>query len=186
MMGKIILASSSPRRRDILKETNLEFEIIPSKYEEDHTQTVFSYEFIESLAYNKALEVAKRITEEALVIGADTVVVIDNEILGKPKDEKEAILTLKRLSGRKHMVVTGIAVINSKNLIVKKTAVTSYVEFEILTDNQITTYVKEFKPLDKAGSYGIQELPSGFIKNVEGSFKNIIGLCPEALMKLIS
>ena len=119
MMGKIILASSSPRRRDILKEINLEFEIIPSKYEEDHTQTVFSYEFIEKLAYNKALEVAQRINENALVIGADTVVVIDNEILGKPKDEKEAILTLKRLSGRKHKVVTAIVVINTSDMSVK-------------------------------------------------------------------
>lgn len=186
MMGKIILASSSPRRRDILKETNLEFEIIPSKYEEDHTQTVFSYEFIEKLAYNKALEVAQRINENALVIGADTVVVIDNEILGKPKDEKEAILTLKRLSGRKHKVVTAIVVINTSDMSVKKTSVTSLVEFEKLTENQIISYVQEFHPLDKAGAYGIQELPSGFIKNVEGSFKNIIGLCPEALMKLIS
>ena len=91
MMGKIILASSSPRRQNILKETKLKFEVKPSRYEEDHTQTVFSYDFIEKLAYNKALEVAQRTPEEALVIGADTMVVIDNEILGKPKDEEEAI-----------------------------------------------------------------------------------------------
>ena len=126
-----------------------------------------------------------RIKENALVIGADTVVVLDDEILGKPKDEAEAISMLKRLSGRKHKVVTAIAVINTENNTVKKTAVTSYVEFEQLTDEQIESYVKEYKPLDKAGSYGIQELPSGFVKNVEGSFKNIIGLCPDALMKLI-
>ena len=184
-MGKIILASSSPRRQNILKETNLKFEIIPSQYEEDHTRTVFSYEFIENLAYNKALDVSNRIKENALVIGADTVVVLDDEILGKPKDEAEAISMLKRLSGRKHKVVTAIAVINTENNTVKKTAVTSYVEFEQLTDEQIESYVKEYNPLDKAGSYGIQELPSGFVKNVEGSFKNIIGLCPDALMKLI-
>lgn len=185
MMGKIILASSSPRRQNILKETKLKFEVKPSRYEEDHTQTVFSYDFIEKLAYNKALEVAQRTPEEALVIGADTMVVIDNEILGKPKDEEEAISMLKRLSGRKHMVVTAIAVINTKAHTVKKTSVTSFVEFETLTEPMIQSYVRDYKPLDKAGAYGIQELPSGFVKNVEGSFKNIIGLCPEALMELI-
>ena len=185
-MGKIILASSSPRRQNILKETNLKFEVIPSKYEEDHTQTVFSYEFIKNLAYNKALEVANRTTEEALVIGADTVVVLDNEILGKPKDADDAVNMLKRLSGRTHKVVTAIAVINTKDKSVKKTAVTSIVEFENLTDEMINAYVRDYKPLDKAGSYGIQELPSGFVKNVEGSFKNIIGLCPDALLKLIA
>ena len=185
-MGKIILASSSPRRQNILKETNIKFKVVPSKYEEDHTQTVFSYEFIEKLAYNKALEVAQRTTEEALVIGADTVVVLDDEILGKPKDEEEAVSMLKRLSGRRHKVVTAIAVINTKDNSVKKKAVTSYVEFENLTDEMIKSYVEDYKPLDKAGSYGIQELPAGFVKNVEGSFKNIIGLCPDALMELIS
>lgn len=185
-MGKIILASSSPRRRDILKETNLEIEVIPSKYEENHTQTVFSYEFIENLAYNKALEVAERINEPALIIGADTVVVLDNEILGKPEDKNDAIKMLKKLSGKKHSVVTSIVVIDTITNDIKKNSTTSFVEFEHLTDEMIRLYVENYKPLDKAGSYGIQELPSGFIKSVEGSFKNIIGLCPEALYKLIT
>ena len=91
-MGKIILGSSSPRRSDILKKLNLNFEIIPSSYVEPHVQTVFSYDFVENLAYNKALNVAKNCKEKALVIGADTIVVIDNTILGKPQNTPEAFL----------------------------------------------------------------------------------------------
>ena len=87
-MGKIILASSSPRRQELLKKLNLEFEIIPSPYVEDHTMTVFSYEFIEGLAKGKADAVIPLVSEQSLIIGADTVVVLDNKIMGKPKDKK--------------------------------------------------------------------------------------------------
>lgn len=113
-MGKIILASSSPRRRDILKQYNYTFEIIPSPYVEDHTQTDFSYEFIESLACNKALAVVPLVKEPCKIVGADTVVVLDNKILGKPEGENGAVDMLKKLSGRKHQVVTAIAVVNSQ------------------------------------------------------------------------
>ena len=96
-MGKIILGSSSPRRADILKKLKLDFVIIPSSYVEPHDQTDFSYDYVENLAYNKALCVAKETSEKALVIGADTIVVIDNNILGKPKDKDEAYKMLKML-----------------------------------------------------------------------------------------
>ena len=99
MAGKIILASSSPRRADILKKLNIGFEIIPSPYVEDHTRTVFSYDFIESLAYNKAKAVLPLVKEPSLIIGADTLVVLDNEILGKPEGYEGAFRMLKRLSG---------------------------------------------------------------------------------------
>lgn len=184
-MGKIILASSSPRRRDILKQYNYTFEIIPSPYVEDHTQTDFSYEFIESLACNKALAVIPLVKEPCKIVGADTVVVLDNKILGKPEGENGAVEMLKKLSGRKHQVVTAIAVVNSQTGEIKKQAVTSEVEFEPLSDEQIEFYVKHFKPLDKAGSYGIQEMPEGYIKSYSGSLENIIGLCPRALAELL-
>ena len=184
-MGKIILASSSPRRRDILRQNNYKFEIVPSPYVEDHTQTDFSYEFIESLASNKALAVLPFVKEPCKIIGADTVVVLDNKILGKPEDEQDAIEMLKRLSGRKHQVVTSIVVVNSKTKELKKTSVTSEVEFESLTEKQIKSYVEKYRPLDKAGSYGIQEMPDGYIKSYSGSLENIIGLCPKALKKLL-
>lgn len=184
-MGKIILASSSPRRQSILRQNNYIFEIVPSPYVEDHTKTDFSYEFIENLAENKAKAVVPLIKEPAVIIGADTVVVLDDKILGKPEGEKGAVEMLKKLSNRRHSVVTAIVVINTETYEIKRTAVTSYVTFEKLSDEQIDFYVKNYKPFDKAGSYGIQEMPEGYIKNYEGSLENIIGLCPKALAELL-
>jgi len=185
-MGKIILGSSSPRRADILKKLKLDFEIIPSSYVEQHDQTVFSYEFVENLAYNKALDVAKKFsTEEKFIIGADTIVVIDNKILEKPENYDEAKEMLQKLSGNTHFVVTAIAIINSKTMhkIIKST--TTYVTFENLTDEQIDSYITNFKPYDKAGAYGIQELPEGFVKKVEGELDNVIGLPSKTLLELL-
>ena len=185
MAGKIILASSSPRRADILKKLNIGFEIIPSPYVEDHTRTVFSYDFIESLAYNKAKAVLPLVKEPSLIIGADTVVVLDNEILGKPDGYEGAFKMLKRLSGKTHIVVTSIVVINSKTGEVKKNSTTSKVTFENLTDEQIRYYIDNFRPFDKAGSYGIQEMPDGYIKSYTGDLENVIGLSSKSLLKLL-
>lgn len=185
MAGKIILASSSPRRADILKKTQLKFEIMPSPYIEDHTTTVFSYDFIENLAYNKAKAILPLLKEPALIIGADTVVVLDNEILGKPNGKNGAFQMLKKLAGKTHFVVTAIAVINSKTKEVKINSTTSYVTFEELTDKQINYYIENFKPFDKAGSYGIQEMPEGYIKSFKGDLENIIGMSSKSLMELL-
>ena len=185
MVGKIILASSSPRRANILKKTNLQFEIIPSPYIEDHTTTVFSYEFIEDLAYNKAKAVLPLLKEPSIVIGADTVVVLDNEILGKPEGASGAFEMLKKLSGKTHFVVTSIVVIDSATNEVRKNSTTSYVTFEDLTDEQINYYIEHFKPFDKAGSYGIQEMPDGYIKSYTGDLENIIGMSSKALIELL-
>ncbi len=188
-MGKIILGSSSPRRADILKQLNLEFEVIPSSYVEEHDRTDFSYNFVENLAYNKALAVAKKLNtqkKKAIIIGADTIVVIDNQILGKPRDYNEAFAMLNKLSGRTHFVVTSVSVINSENLESKTESSTTYVTFQELTGKQIENYINKFKPYDKAGSYGIQELPEGFIKNVKGELDNVIGLPSKTLIKLLN
>lgn len=185
MAGKIILASSSPRRADILKKTKLQFGIMPSPYVEEHTTTAFSYEFIENLAYNKAKAVLPLLKEPSIVIGADTIVVLDNEILGKPDGEQGAFKMLKSLSGKTHSVVTSIVVINSETNEVKKNSTTSYVTFENLTDEQINYYIEKFKPFDKAGSYGIQEMPDGYIKSYTGDLENIIGMSSKALIELI-
>ena len=184
-MGKIILASSSPRRADILKKMKLDFEIVPSLYAERHDKTDFSYKFIEKLAYNKALSVARKHREDALVIGADTIVVIDNHILGKPKDYDDACKMLKKLSGRTHFVVTAIAVINSRDLSYQIKSDTTYVTFENLTDEQISDYINKFKPYDKAGAYGIQELPPGFLRKVSGAPDNVIGLPSRLLREML-
>ncbi len=183
MVGKIILASSSPRRADIMKRTKIEFEIMPSPYVEEHTTTAFSYEFIENLAYNKAKAIVT--DEPAIIIGADTVVVLDNEILGKPEGRNGAFEMLKKLSGKTHQVVTSIVVINSETGEVKKNSTTSHVTFENLTDEQINYYIDNFKPFDKAGSYGIQEMPEGYIKSYTGDLENIIGMSSKSLIKLL-
>lgn len=185
VMNKIILASASPRRKEILEKMGLEFEIIVSDYEEILDNSDFTYEKIEELAYNKAKAVSDKLLSSCIIISADTVVVLEGEILGKPKDEADAILMLKRLSGNKHCVVTSICLINPLNSIKKLRSTTSYVEFEVLDEELIRSYVQKYNPLDKAGSYGIQELPEGFIKTVEGSFENIIGLCPLAVQKIL-
>ncbi|MBP3924785.1 septum formation protein Maf [bacterium] len=186
-MGKIVLASNSPRRRKIMKEqTDYYFEVKPSPYEEKHTTTVFSYDYIENLAYNKAFAVVELLKgEDVLVVGADTVVVLGDEILGKPADKEEALTMLKKLSGKTHKVVTSIAVINCKDSHCEIQSTTSEVEFSNLDDEQIRFYIEKFKPFDKAGSYGIQELPEGYIKEFRGSLENIIGLCPKTLKNLI-
>ena len=184
-MGKIILGSSSPRRADILRKLKLDFEIIPSSYVEPHDKTDFSYEFVESLAYNKAIDVAKGIKENAQVIGADTIVVINNKILGKPNDREDAFNMLKMLSGKTHFVVTSIAVIETPSLEYKIQSTTTNVTFEELSDEQINYYIDNFKPFDKAGSYGIQELPEGYIKNFDGCLDNVIGLPSKTLLKML-
>lgn len=187
-MGKIILGSSSPRRADILKSMKLDFEIIPSSYVEQHDKTDFSYEFVENLAYNKALYVARdlqTIGRECQVIGADTIVVIENKILGKPKDYNEAFLMLKNLSNRTHFVVTSVSVVDSADLSAVTKSDTTYVTFEDLSDEQIKYYIENFKPYDKAGAYGIQELPDGYVKKVDGALDNVIGLPSKLLEKLL-
>ena len=184
-MGKIILASSSPRRADILKQHSIKFDVLPSPYQEDHSVTDFSYSFVESLAYNKAKAILPILKEPASIIGADTGVVLDNKILGKPKDYNDAFKMLKQLSGKKHRVVTAISVINTEKNTEKVTSVTSIVEFENLSDEQIDFYIKNYKPYDKAGSYGIQEMPEGYIKSYEGSLENIIGLCAETAIQML-
>lgn len=188
-MGKIILGSSSPRRASILKTMKLDFDVIPSEYDEPHNQTVFSYEFVENLAYNKALDVAKRLHSQNIdvpVIGADTIVVIEDKILGKPKDYQDAFVTLKMLSGKTHFVVTSVAVINSKTLEYKIKSDTTYVTFEDLSEKQIKFYLDNYKPFDKAGSYGIQELPDGYVKSVDGQIDNVIGLPSKVVKELLA
>ena len=184
-MGKIILASSSPRRADILRKNGYCYEIIPSPYDEKHTKAVFSFDYIQELAYNKAQAVLPLLNSPSLIIGADTMVVLEDKILGKPKDYANALEMLKMLSGRVHKVVTAIVVIDSETQHVEKTCVTSEVEFFELSDEMIKSYVDNFKPFDKAGGYGIQEMPEGYIKSYKGSLENIIGLCPVALAALL-
>lgn len=182
---KLILASNSPRRKKILTDLGLDFVVVPSNYEEKLETDIFSYELIEDLATQKCLDVVRRSDNDSLVLAADTVVVLHNKILGKPKNEKDAFEMLKSLSGATHSVVTSICAINTKLNRAALLSTTSYVRFNKWTDEMIDFYIKNYSPLDKAGSYGIQELPEGYLDKYEGSFENIVGLCPEAVKAIL-
>ncbi len=184
-MQKIILASNSPRRKKILTDLGLDFEVIPSNYDEKLETDVFSYDLIEDLATQKCLDVVRRVDKDKIVIGADTVVILHNKILGKPHSKEEAFSMLKALSGNTHSVVTSICGINTHTNRAALLSTTSYVRFKELTDEQIHFYIDNFNPLDKAGSYGIQELPPNFLDKYEGSFENIVGLAPEAIVAVL-
>ena len=184
-MVKLILASNSPRSKIILTYSGLDFEVIPSNYDEKLSTDTFSYEIIEELATKKALDVVRRVGKDELVIGADTVVILHNKILGKPHSKEEAFKMLRELSGNTHSVVTAICGINTKTNRAALLATTSYVRFKELTDEMIHYYIDNFNPLDKAGSYGIQELPPNFLDKYEGSFENIIGLSPESVTAVL-
>lgn len=185
-MTKIILASNSPRRKQILTDLGLEFDVIPSNYEEKLETDIFSYDLIEDLATQKACDVVRRVGNNEIVLGADTVVVLHNKILGKPKDKKDAYKMLRELSNNTHMVVTALCGINTKTNRAALLSTTSYVRFKELSDDLINYYIEEFKPLDKAGSYGIQELPDGFLDKYEGSFDNIVGLSSDAVKAVLN
>ena len=184
-MTKIILASNSPRRKKILTDLGLKFDIIPSNYEENLETDIFSYDLIEDLATQKACDVVRRVGKDEIVLGADTVVVLHNKIMGKPKSKEEAFKMLRELSGQTHMVVTSLCGINTKTNRAVLLSTTSYVRFKELSDELINYYINEFNPLDKAGSYGIQELPDGILDKYEGSFDNIVGLAPEAVVEVL-
>ena len=184
-MIEIVLASNSPRRKKILNDLKLKFDVIPSNYEEKLETDAFSYDLIEDLATQKACDVVRRLGDDKIVLGADTVVVLHNKILGKPKDKEDAFRMLKELSGNTHMVVTSICGINTKTNRAALLSTTSYVRFKNLSDEIITYYIDEFNPLDKAGSYGIQELPDGILDKYEGSFDNIVGLDPDAVVSIL-
>lgn len=185
-MLKLILASNSPRRKHILSDLGLEFEVIPSNYEEKLEDDIFSYEKIEDLATQKCLDVVRRSDKNSLVVAADTVVVLHNHILGKPHSKEEAFKMLSELSGATHSVVTSICGINTYTNRAALLSTTSYVRFTKWTDEMIHNYIDNYNPLDKAGSYGIQELPDGYLDKYEGSFENIVGLCPIAVRSVLS
>ena len=177
MNKKLILASSSPRRKDLLNLLGLEYEIIkPEDHVEENSEfNGSSISYVEDTAYLKARHVADKI-KDAIVIGADTIVVIDNQILGKPADEQEAQQMLQTLSDRWHEVFTGVAIVDSSDNRFVKANEISRVKFKKFTDAQIKSYIKTREPMDKAGSYALQGIGAIFVEKIEGCYTNIIGL----------
>ena len=175
-MRNIVLASSSPRRKDLLRQIKLPFEIIPSEIDENISElTGTPAQKAEQLAYQKAKDVSNRV-KRGLVLGADTIVVIDDEILGKPKDSEDAFQMLKKLSGKEHEVITGICLIDLDKNIELIQHETTIVQFTELDDEKIRTYIKSGEAFDKAGSYAAQGVGAIFVKGIKGCYSNVVGL----------
>ncbi|MBU5335255.1 Maf family protein [Intestinibacter bartlettii] len=181
---EIILASASPRRKEILQNTKLKFEIEKSDIEEIILENESPEDMVVRLAYEKAFDVAKK-NKDKLVIGADTIVALDNEVLGKPKDKQEAYQMIKKLSNKTHKVITGISLINLKENKVIKDYVVSCVTFKDLSDDSIKDYINTNESLDKAGAYGIQGYGALLVKTIQGDYFNIVGLPISRLSDLL-
>lgn len=179
-MSKIILASASPRRKELLAKTGISFTVIPAAGEEKRTSEDPG-EAVQQLARDKAEWVAQSLAEceeETLVIGSDTIVVFENRILGKPKDRRDAAETLEKLQGNTHQVYTGVSVLERKagkwveHTFFESTDVTFYP----VSREEIQDYIATGEPMDKAGSYGIQGLFGIYVKGICGDYNNVVGL----------
>lgn len=170
---KVILASGSPRRKELLGRIFSEFEICPSSADETVPENIPSNEYAEYLAVKKASDIAVN-NKNALVIGCDTVVISGDTILGKPSDKKSAYDMIKMLSGKKHSVITGVCLcLNGKSM---SFSCETIVEFYNLSEDEIENYISTDEPYDKAGAYGIQGAGGLLVKRIEGDFYNVVGL----------
>ena len=181
---KVILASASPRRKEILQNTKLNFDIQKSDIEEVILENESPEDMVVRLAYEKAYDVAQK-NKDKLVIGADTIVALDNEVLGKPKDKEEAYQMIKKLSNKTHKVITGISLINISHGMVVNDYVVSLVTFKDLSEDSIKDYINTNESLDKAGAYGIQGYGALLVKNIQGDYFNIVGLPISRLSDLL-
>jgi len=182
---KLILASNSPRRKEILKTAGYKFEISPSCYDEKISNKIYSKNLVENCAYNKALDVSKKVkSDNAAIISADTVVVLNDIILGKPKDKNEAYKMLSFLSNKTHFVATSVCILYNEKII-KDTQIT-YVTFRKLSEDEIYAYIYSKNPLDKAGSYGIQDEGFDFAVAIDGEIDNVIGFPLKLFKKMLN
>ncbi len=173
MNKKLILASQSPRRRELISILGLPFAVVGPKCEEVMDTTLPINEQIEKLAYDKAMSVLDE-NMDNIVIGSDTVVVCDGVVLGKPKDEEDAKNMLRMLSGNTHAVITGVAILSDSHQEIFSVA--TLVTFNEMTEEEIQSYVATKEPMDKAGAYGIQGKGALYIRNIEGDYYSVMGL----------
>ena len=189
-MNGFILASQSPRRKQLLAWADLQFDIIVSAADEDFPADMEVQDVPVYIAKNKALAVQEKINNELPVhkgkwiIAADTIVVLDNEIIGKPIDREDAIAILQKLSGKTHRVITGVYLMNDTDT--RFFSETTLVHFHPLTLAQIEYYIDQYQPYDKAGAYGIQDWIGVIgIKGIEGDFYNVMGLPVSKLLSYL-
>ncbi len=172
---KIILASQSPRRRELLHLAEIDFDVIIADTDESYPADLSFEEIAIHIARNKALAVAHQNTTDKIIIAADTIVICDGEVIGKPINEEDAVNIISKLSGNKHSVITGVYMVQKTKEIFF--ADVTDVTFHSLTQTQIKYYVSKYKPFDKAGAYAIQEwIGAVGIKNINGDFYNVMGL----------
>lgn len=181
----IYLASQSPRRKQLMELLGKEFIVKPTNVEENVPKNITPKGTVEYLSLIKAEELYDEIKENDIIIGADTVVVFENEIFGKPTNDNDAVNMLKRMSGKIHTVITGITIIKKtgEGKKVKTFSCKTDVKFYHLSDTEIADYVATGEPKDKAGAYGIQEKGSLFVEKIDGDFFNVVGLPVSALSK---
>lgn len=184
MKRKLILASASPRRKELLNNLGLDFEVCPADIDESvlPSEDVAAYPL--RIAMKKALAVAAE-KKDAVVLAADTAVIVDDEILGKPKSEAEAKTMLKKLSGREHVVITGIGLVDTGSGRTLSCAEQTIVYFHPLKETEIDAYLASGEPMDKAGAYGIQGLGALLIRRLEGDYFNVMGLPISKLYRLL-
>lgn len=193
---RLILASSSPRRKELLKKITDDFIVIESDFDEKTIEFHGDVsKYVMELAKAKAMDVSNKLRSEAkyrelfeqevFIIGCDTIVETENNILGKPKDSKEAEVMLKRLSGRAHRVYSGIAVINASKKVFKTDYACTEVVFSKLSIDEIKNYINSGESLDKAGAYGIQGKAAIFVEEIRGCYYNIVGLPLNKLYKML-
>lgn len=180
----IILASASPRRKEILENTNTKFEIIKSEIDEVILDNELPSQVVMRLAFEKSIDIALK-HPDSLVIGADTVVVLNNNILGKPKDSSDAFNMIKQLSGKTHQVITGISLINLNANQKIIDYVVSNVKFKNISEEDIKDYIQTNESLDKAGAYGIQGFGAMLVEEIQGDYFNIVGLPISRLSDLL-
>lgn len=176
-MKEVVLASASPRRKELLTQIGIKFRVCTSKKEEEILRNK-PEDIVKDLSYTKARDVFERGNRDAIVIGADTIVVSDEKILGKPKDKEEAFEMIKKLQGDIHQVYTGVSVIWQQN---NSTHVSSFVamtevELYYMSDEEINKYVELNEPYDKAGGYAIQGYFARYVKQIKGDYNNVVGL----------
>jgi len=185
MGNRLILASKSPRRYDLLKQAGLDFEVVPSRIEEDSVKDESPKRHVIRLAEAKALDVGSRYPDR-WVVAADTIVYIDHLILGKPKNRGEAMEMLRRLSGREHWVMTGFSVHHLEKEMGDREAVKTAVKVKPLTPVEVDWYVQTGEPFDKAGGYAIQGAGSFMIESIRGSYTNVVGIPLCELIEMLS
>jgi septum formation protein len=180
---RLVLASSSPRRRELLTMIGIAHEVIPADLDESYLPGEMPLGHAERLARSKS-EAVLRMCPDAIVIGADTIVVIDDEILGKPRDEAHAAAMLRQLSGRTHEVLTAVAVARAGRI--ESSVEVVPVTFRALRDDEIDAYIATREPMDKAGAYGIQGYGSTIVRRIDGDFFAVMGLSLVRLVTLLA